>query len=71
MAMTAAGHRVLEAARDKDRQLELPWEGRSPRHLTEAWERFRLQREKTTVIGDPEWDEEFLDQQCRRHHYGS
>ncbi len=71
--MTSAGIELLDALRcidppDSD-QLELPWGGRSPRVLTEAWKRFKFVRETATL---DEWPaESVIEEQCRRHFHGS
>ena len=48
-------------------QYLLPWDGRSPRDLTEARKRFILGNEGR----EPNEDDARIDEQCRRHHYGS
>ncbi len=54
-------------------QLELgqglvPWGGQNPRDLTESAIRFRLAPQGR----EPEYGSDaFLDEQCRRHQYGS
>ncbi len=48
-AMSAAGREKLDRLRVKDPQLELPWNGRSPRALTRMAMKIRLDRETTTV----------------------
>ena len=59
---------------DKLRQTQgldksLPWGGRSPRLLTQAHIRFSLSQEAATL--EEKGDDQFLDEQCRRHLYGS
>ena len=48
---------------------DLPWGGRSPRHLTDAYIRFSLTHEAATL--DEFFDDAVIDEQCRRHQYGS
>ena len=68
--MTAAGRRLLDAMRVADskdpRQRELPWEGRSPRVLTKAYQRFNLRREAAPLDEDG-----MIDEQYRRFQNGS
>ncbi len=67
--MTAAGRLFLDACRIGQLDLSLPWGGRSPRVLTKAYEEYTLRCVATPL---DEWlDDEELDEQCRRHHYGS
>ncbi len=70
MAITPHGLTVLDGLRrSQGLSSELPWGGRSPRVLTQAWNRFRFVRETATLN---EWpDERAIEEQCRRHHYGS
>jgi len=69
--MTAAGRKALEELRKAEElgQLELPWEGRSPRDLTRAAAQFRLKAQDDDVEALSE--DERLDEQCRRHFHGS
>ncbi len=67
--VTAEGRRRLDALRLLDPSSEEPWGGRSPRVLTRGYELFSLSHEETTF--ETVWDDTVLDQQCRRHHYGS
>ena len=55
----------LEQGLDPD----LLWGGRSPRVLTEAYIRFSLSQEASSL--DEFFDEEVIDEQCRRHQHGS
>ena len=70
MAITHHGLRRLDSLRrSQGLDPDLPWGGRSPRLLTRAWEFFRFVRETATL---DEWPtEEAIEEQCRRHHYGS
>lgn len=66
--MTEAGRALLDDLRQSDpkdpRQLELPWEGRSPRSLTRGAKLGRLLRETATL--DEFFDEEVVEDQHRR-----
>ena len=78
MAITEAGRRRLRFGA----QLELfeglllrdptspqglePWDGRSPRELTEAHNRFSLAQEGR----EPNAEDAIIDEQCRRHLHG-
>ena len=68
--MTAAGRRALEALRRARElgQLDLPWGGRSPRELTDAWKRFSLRQRDDENEGSA--SDEMVDEQCRRHQHG-
>ena len=48
---------------------DLPWGGRSPRHLTEAYQRFSFRLEAATL--DEFFDEDVVDEQYRRFQNGS
>ena len=65
--ITPWGRQYLDDKRVEDlrfgEQIELPWGGRSPRVLTIAYKRFRLEQRATTQA---EFDEEILDEQYRR-----
>jgi len=68
--MTPEGRKRLEAYRREveEGQLELPWGGRSPRELTDAYKRFSLSaRDDAEVI----WDDRLLEEQHRRFRHGS
>ncbi len=68
--MTEEGRLFLDKCRlDSGLDPTLPWGGRSPRVLTRAHERFRLKPsgDAATDFGD----DRFIDEQCRRHQYGS
>ncbi len=79
MAMTAAGRRLLRHGVQSDMFEALirldptadqglePWDGQSPRELTEAHIRFSLGHEGASLN---EFDA-LIDEQCRRHLYGS
>ena len=68
--MTPTGRAVLDELRKRQGlDPELPWGGRSPRVLTQAYQRFTLPLEAATL--KPIFDEEVIDEQCRRHHHGS
>ncbi len=78
MALTAAGRRLLlhgqivdmfEGLRQRDPTAEQglePWDGQSPRDLTEARISFKLGHEGASLN---EVDAQ-IDEQCRRHLYG-
>ncbi len=74
MSLTRAGVVALKELRKVSQspgsgvQLELPWGGRSPRTLTQAFQRFSLQHEAARL---EELDDEIIEEQCRRHLYGS
>ncbi len=72
MAITPEGRRRLEEYRRAEEagQLALPWGGRSPRDLTEAHKRFRLNHETAPVEENREEDAR-LDEQYRRFLHGS
>jgi len=56
MAMRDAGRAALDQLRiSQGLDPDLPWGGRSPRVLTEAWNRFRFVRETATL---DEWPPE-------------
>jgi len=69
--MTEAGRRRLDDERVENpthEQFSLPWGGRNPRALTQAYIRFSL---KAQDDGVPDvFEENALEEQCRRHHYG-
>ncbi len=44
----------------------VPWDGQSPRDLTDAAKRFRLGHEGASLMAE----DAAIDEQCRRHHYG-
>ena len=68
MAITRKGYRQLDLFRQEDPDESQPWGGRSPRHLTDAYQRFSLGSEAATL---EESDEDIrLDEQDRRFHYG-
>ena len=67
--MTPEGRAVLDKLRQESPDESLPWGGRSPRVLTEAYQRFSLSHEAATL--DEFFDDQLIDEQCRRHHYGS
>ncbi len=72
MAITPEGRERLDRARVANPQpgaAELPWGGRSPRTLTEAYIRFSLSQEASTL--NEGLDDLMLDEQCRRHFHGS
>ncbi len=64
MAMSLKGRQALEEYRKAEElgQLSLPWEGQSPRDLTQAAIRFRLRREETTLMAE----DARLEEQYRR-----
>ncbi len=67
--MTPAGRAFLDKERkdSKDpRQLDLPWGGRSPRVLTEAYQRFNLRAGDGAVEPVDAADEELINEQYRR-----
>ena len=69
--MTREGLRFLDELRVEDPQLELPWEGRSPRVLTQAYQKFTLSRETAPPMVEFEFDDQILDEQDRRFHHGT
>ncbi len=70
MAMTRAGQVALDLLRIEDPQRELPWGGRSPRALTDAFKRFSLRHEDDQ--GEPtDVSDAMIEEQCRRHFHGS
>ena len=78
MALTEAGKRrvrlwgqgelfkVLELRDPTAAQGLVPWDGQSPRDLTEAAERFSFAQEGR----EPNAVDAAVDEQCRRHLYG-
>ena len=78
MAMTEAGRRLLKSMGQQEMFEELyrrdptaarglePWDGRSPRVLTDAHNRFKLGNEGASLN---EFDA-IIDEQCRRHFHG-
>jgi len=71
MAMTPAGRAKLDRQRVEDPQLELPWGGRSPRHLTNAYKRFTLRDETAPLDEECEVSDDVIDEMYRRYQYGS
>jgi len=69
--MTEAGRRKLYEQQELELDPSLPWGGRSPRSLTEAYQRFSLRQETTTVDEFFVWDEEVVNEQYRRFIAGS
>ncbi len=68
--MTLAGRMALdELRRSGEVDPRLPWGGRSPRALTKAHERFRL--ESRGDDADPDFDDAVLDEQYQRFLHGS
>ena len=57
--------RLAEADPTADQQL-VPWNGQSPRDLTEANERISLVREGASLMAE----DAKIDEQCRRHLHG-
>ena len=73
--MTRAGRQLFLKLRDEQGVLlpedpTVPWGGRSPRSLTDAFIRFSLPQETANREVD-DWGDEYLDEQCRRHFNGS
>ncbi len=69
MAMTREGRAVLDRLRvEQGLDPSLPWGGRSPRCLTRAYERFTFKARDDDVNGF--FDEEVINEQCRRHLHG-
>jgi len=78
MALTDAGRRLLLRGKTRERFEELvlrdpsaeqglvPWDGRSPRELTEAAISFSLAQEGASLN---EFDAQ-IEEQCRRHLHG-
>ncbi len=67
--LTPTGRAVLDGLRvSQGLDPELPWGGRSPRVLTRAYERFTL---RDVAARPDEFDEELIDEQHRRHFFGS
>ena len=63
--MTSAGLAALDKLRTESPSEELPWGGRSPRVLTEAYQRFKLRQEAAPL--DEEWPpDSLLEEQNRR-----
>ena len=62
--MTEAGRRFLYEQQELELDDSLPWGGRSPRSLTQAHIRFSLKDDAATL---DDFDEELIDEQCRRH----
>ena len=71
--MTEAGRRKLDELRkdqiDPQQQLLLPWGGRSPRALTRAAKLFNLESQDDDANATAE--DLRIEEQCRRHQYGS
>ncbi len=71
MAITKAGMLALDRARKSDPRPALPWGGRSPRVLTEAWKAFNLESRRDDLNDSFfVWDGYLIDKQCQRHLYG-
>jgi len=78
MALTAAGRRLLERGIQQDLFEELvlrdptaaqglvPWDGKSPRDLTDAQMRVSLGHEGASLNAE----DAAIDEQCRRHQHG-
>ncbi len=66
MAMTPEGYEQLEMFRMEEPDKSLPWDGRSPRTLTRAYEAFRLHQRGASLNAE----DARIDEQCRRHQYG-
>ncbi len=78
MALTEAGRRRLLAGQTRDlfeglklrdptaAQGLVPWDGQSPRDLTEAHKRFILGHEGASLTAE----DAQIDEQCRRHQHG-
>ena len=71
MAISKAGVRKLDELRLEALDPNFPWGGRSPRCLTEAWQRFNLQSRDDDVNEFFVWDAELIDEQNRRFFNGS
>jgi len=71
MALTRAGRAKLDRLQVEDPAKDLPWGGRSPRHLTEAYSLFKLRPETPSVDEECELSDQLLDEQYRRFHNGS
>ena len=58
--ITPRGRAILDSLRvEQGLDPDLPWGGRSPRHLTEAYQRFSLTHEAPSL--DEFFDEEVID----------
>ncbi len=68
--MTEAGRAALDKLRvGQGLDPNIPWGGRSPRVLTEAYKRFRF--EATSDDADSIFDDQVLDEQSQRQQYGT
>ena len=71
MAMTPAGRAKLDGLRVADPQLHLPWGGRSPRHLTDAYQRFSLKPGTSSVDEFGDHTDAEVDEMYRRFSHGT
>ena len=73
--ITAAGRKALDEARiqqavEDPRQLELPWEGRSPRAMIQEGLDRRIEAVRFSHAATPLDEDQMLDEQYRRFTHG-